>query len=48
MGPHSDPHICIQLCKESEADMESWLDMHTCTDPCTHSNQGVGSEVVVT
>ena len=27
------------------ADVGSQVDMHSCTDACTHSNQGVGLEV---
>ena len=26
------------------ADMESQVDINTCTDTCTHSKQGVGTE----
>ena len=28
--------------KWDEADMVSQVDMYTCTDACTHFNQGVG------
>ena len=36
---HQGFHITIQ---RSEADMVSQVDMYTCTDACTHFNQGVG------
>ena len=43
-GWHSSTHFCTQLCKGVGADMESWLDIHTHTDACTHSNQYIGPE----
>ena len=39
---HPDVHITIP---KSEADMVSQVDMYTCTDACTHFNQGVGPMV---
>ena len=36
---HASFHITIQ---KSEADMVSQVDMYTCTDACTHFNQGMG------
>ena len=37
-------HIHMQLCKGGGADVGSQVDMHICTDACTHSNQGVGTD----
>ena len=37
------PLICMQLCKGGRADVGSQLDMYTCSDLCTYSNQGVGT-----
>ena len=39
---HQGFHITIQ---RGEADMVSLVDMYTCTDACTHFNQGMGLEV---
>ena len=42
MGPLMGAHVCMQLCKGSGRDVRSWVDMHTCSDACTHSKQDVG------
>ena len=31
--------------KWGEADMQSWVDITTCTDACTHSNHSVVPQV---
>ena len=41
MGPHSDAHVCVPLCKEVGADVGSQLEMLTCNNTCIHSNQGI-------
>ena len=38
---HTGVHINVQLCKGGRADMESVVGMHTCTDACRHSEEGV-------
>ena len=46
---HTVPHRgTISTCRGvngHKADMGSQVDISTCTDACTHSNQGVGPEV---
>ena len=37
-------HICTQLYREGGGDMESWLDMHICTDARPYSNKGMRPE----
>ena len=39
--PNKGAHVRMQLCKGSRAGVGSQVDMHTCTDACTHPNQGV-------
>ena len=41
VGPYRYIHVSTQLCKVGDADVVSHVDIHTCTDACTHSNQGV-------
>ena len=43
-GQHRVIHICVQLSNVCGADMGSKVDMHTCTDICTHYSQSVGPE----
>ena len=43
--PHRDTHVSIKLCIGGGADMGSQVDINSCTDACTHSNQGVWPEV---
>ena len=43
-GPDRGAHLCTQLCIGGGAYMNSHVDMHTCTDACTHSNQGVAPD----
>ena len=40
---HRSTHICVQVCERME---QVWghMDMHTCTDTCSHSNQSVGPD----
>ena len=37
-------HICVELSNVCGADVGSRVDMHICTDICTHSTQSVGPE----
>ena len=39
--PHKSTQVSISLFKGGETDMVSQVDMYTCTDACTHFNQGV-------
>ena len=41
---HTGPHIFVQLCKGSEKDMRSQVDMHIFTGAFTPSDQGVGQD----
>ena len=43
--PHMRTHVSIKLYMGHEADMANQVDITTCTDACTHSNQGVGTEI---
>ena len=37
-------HVCAQQFQGSETDVSNHVCMHTCTDVCTLSNQGVRTE----
>ena len=37
-------HVCIQLYKRVRTVMGSHMEMHTCTDTCMHSNQGIAPD----
>ena len=39
-------HICVELSNMCGADVGSKVDMHICTDICTHSTQSVGPEKI--
>ena len=41
MGTQRGAHVCVQLCKGVGVDDGSKVDMLTCTNACTHSNQGM-------
>ena len=43
-GPKLSEHVCTQLSKGGVTDIGIQVDKHICTDACTHSNQGTGSE----
>ena len=43
-GPHSGTHVYMQLGKGFEVDVMSLVELQTCTDSCTYSNQGIGLE----
>ena len=36
--------VSIKLCKGGGPDMGSQVDINSCTDACTHSKQGVGTQ----
>ena len=38
LGPYRGTHICVQLCKGVHIDVGSQVDLHSCTDVCTHSS----------
>ena len=37
--------LSIKLCIGDGADMDSQMNINSCTDACAHSNQGVGPEM---
>ena len=41
---HMGKYVCAQLYKWGEEEVESQVDMYTCTDAYTHSYQGLGPE----
>ena len=41
-GP--ERHVCTQLSTVDGSDMSSQMDIHTCTNACTHSHQAVGQK----
>ena len=43
--PHTETHISMSLCKGNGAECGTQVDISTCTDACTHSKQGVGTEM---
>ena len=40
-GWYKDTYVYMQLCKGDGTEIGNQVNMHTCTDACTHSNQGV-------
>ena len=43
--PYRGTLVSIKLCIVGGAVMRSQVDINTCTDACTHSKQGVGTEM---
>ena len=43
--PYRGTQVSIKLCKGCGADMDSQVDINSCTDACTCSKQGVGTEM---
>ena len=44
MWPHRGIHICVQLCKEREANTVRHVGIYTCTDACPPSGLAVRPE----
>ena len=42
---YTGTQVTIKLCMQGGADMGSQDDLNSCTDACTHSKQGVGTEM---
>ena len=42
---HRGTQVSMKLCIGKGADNSSQVDVTTCTDVCTHSNQGAGTEI---
>ena len=43
--PHSEIHVYMLLCIRDAAEFRTQVGIYTCTDACTHSKQGVGTEM---
>ena len=46
--PYRETQVSIKLCKGSGADMDSQVDINSCTNACTCSKQGVGTQMMIT
>ena len=46
--PYRGTQVSIKLCKGCGPDIDSQVDINLCTDACTHSKQGVGTQAEVT